>query len=226
VKRGLAGLAVVVCAVLFQAPAHAAESIQPGDVLYSDDASCTLGFVVQGMGQTYFLTAAHCVKPAAQVTLDDGTVLGRAVAEGSTLDTPTDPADDWALIEVRAELVPLVSGAVRGHPGTPSGVALSGETSFGDLIAHSGWGIPFFVTDVTREQRYGVLVDQDQGTWASVGPDTYGDSGGPVIHVDTGKALGLVAQVCLGTCTSIGPTVEGILSRAALAGYNLTLRTA
>ena len=226
VKRGLAGLAVIALAILFPVPAHAA-SIQPGDAMSSGDAGCTLGFVVDGrQGQTYFLTAAHCVKVPAQVQLDDGTILGGSVAEGSSLDEPSDPADDWALIRVRDELVSSVSGLVRGHAGTPTGVALAGETAFGDVIEHSGWGIPFFFTNVTREQRYGVLVQQTAGTWASVGPDSYGDSGGPVVHVATGKAVGLVAQLCLGTCTSIGPSVEGILARTAEAGYHLTLRRA
>jgi hypothetical protein len=31
--------------------------------------------------------------------------------------------------------------------------------------------------------------------------------------------------MCLGTCTSVGPTIEGIFARAADAGYQLALVT-
>ena len=32
------------------------------------------------------------------------------------------------------------------------------------------------------------------------------------MHVETGRALGLVSRLCLGTCTSVGPTIEGIFA--------------
>lgn len=225
VRRGLAALGAV--AMVLVAPARAdAASIQPGDFMSSGGKSCTLGFVATSGADTFFLTAAHCVEPNAPVELADRTILGDAVAEGdATTEIPATSAD-WALVRVRPHLVANVVGAVRGTAGTPSGVALEGETGLGDLIKHSGYGLGFDMIDVTREQRYGVLVDQSDGEWASIGSDIFGDSGGPVIHVASGRALGLVSRLCIGTCTSLGPTIEGIFQQAADAGYQLTLRTA
>lgn len=224
VRRGLAALAIVALAALLPMHAANAGSIQPGDFMQNGDKGCTLGFVVTSGVDTYFLTAAHCVDVPSEVVLADGTVVGDAVAEGSSVDEPPDPADDWALVQVRPHLLSSVVSAVRGGS-TPTGVATSADTGLGDLIKHSGYGIPWDITNLTREQRYGVLWSEDDGTWASIGPDTFGDSGGPVVHVSSGKALGLVSRLCLGTCTSIGPTIAGIFDRAAAIGYPLQLRT-
>ena len=222
-KRGLAGLALVIAAALLPLRPASAASIQPGDFMRQGDKGCTLGFVVTSGADTYFLTAAHCVDVPSEVSLVDGTVLGDAVVEGSPIADPPRPEDDWALIRVRPHLVSSVVSTVRGGS-APSGVATESETRQGDLLKHSGYGIPWEITNLTREQRFGVLMFQDAATWASIGPDTFGDSGGPVVHVGTGKALGLVSRLCLGTCTSIGPSIEGIFARAAAAGYPLQLR--
>ncbi len=224
VKRGLACLAIALIGVLLPLRPAGAASIQPGDFMREGDKGCTLGFVVTSGPDTYFLTAAHCVDVPSEVTIFDGTVLGDAVAEGSAIAEPPRATDDWALVRVRPSLVGSVVPTVRGGS-APSGVASAVETGLGDLVKHSGYGVPWEITNVTREQRYGVLLDQDATTWSSIGPDTYGDSGGPVVHVATGKALGLVSRLCLGTCTSAGPTIEGIFAQAAAAGYPLVLRT-
>jgi hypothetical protein len=224
VKRGLAGLAIVLISALLPLRTADAASIQPGDYMRDGDKGCTLGFVVTSGAETYFLTAAHCVTVPSEVTLSDGTVLGDAVAEGNAVDVPFNEADDWALVQVRPHLVPSVVPTIRGG-GAPSGVAVAGETRLGDLIKHSGYGTPWDMTPLTREQRWGVLLTQDSARWMSIGLDTFGDSGGPVVHVGTGKALGLVSRVCFGTCTSVGPTIEGIFAQAASLGYPLVLRT-
>lgn len=41
----------------------------------------------------------------------------------------------------------------------------------------------------------------------------------------SGKALGIVSQPCIGTCSEEGPTVQGIVSDAARSGFPVTLRT-
>jgi hypothetical protein len=228
VKRGLAALGVVAMLLFSQAiaPTHAgAASIQPGDFMHSDGKSCTLGFVATSGADTFFLSAAHCVEQSAPVELADGTILGDVVTEGDAESEIPATSRDWALIRVRPHLVANVVAAVRGSAGTPTGVALESETGFGDLIKHSGYGLGFDMIDVTREQRYGVLVDHSTGEWVSIGSDIFGDSGGPVIHVATGRALGLVSRLCVGTCTSLGPTIEGVFQQAAAAGYPLVLRT-
>src|ERR1051325_472641 len=105
VKRALAGLAAAALVVLLSPVRAGAASIEPGDFMTSDGAGCTLGFVVTSASDTFFLTAAHCVKVPPQVKLEDGTLLGDAVAEGSSEDVPRDVSQDWALIRVRPEIV-------------------------------------------------------------------------------------------------------------------------
>jgi hypothetical protein len=57
------------------------------------------------------------------------------------------------------------------------------------------------------------------------GPIHWGDSGGPLVHRRTGKALGIVSRLCIGACTEEGPTVQGILAKAASRGFTVTLKT-
>ena len=45
------------------------------------------------------------------------------------------------------------------------------------------------------------------------------------MHVKTGKALGIVSRLCAGACSEEGPTVQGILAKAAARGFPVTLRT-
>lgn len=222
VRRGLAGLAIVLCGALLPLHPAGAASIQPGDFMRSGSKGCTLGFVATSGADTFFLTAAHCVEMAAEVLLADGTAVGDVVAEGSSMDVPPSAADDWALVRVRPHLVGDVVPTVRGG-GAPSGSVAVGEAGLGDPIKHSGYGLPWDITSLTREQRVGLLLQQDADTWSSIGPDTHGDSGGPVVHLGTGRALGLVSRMCLDLCTSTGPTIEGIFARAAAAGYVLSL---
>ena len=52
-----------------------------------------------------------------------------------------------------------------------------------------------------------------------------GVQGGPLVHIGTGRALGIVSRLCAGTCSEEGPTVQGILAKAASRGFSVTLRT-
>jgi hypothetical protein len=38
-------------------------------------------------------------------------------------------------------------------------------------------------------------------------------------------SLGIVSRLCIGLCEEEGPTVEGILAKAAAAGFSVTVRT-
>jgi hypothetical protein len=40
-----------------------------------------------------------------------------------------------------------------------------------------------------------------------------------------GKALGIISRLCAGACSEEGPTVQGILAKAASRGFAVTLRT-
>lgn len=191
--------------------------------MFTDVGGCTLGFAATGGGETYFMTAAHCVERVGDdVELEDGTVFADVAAIGDADDT----ARDWALLDVRNAFVPQVRGAVRGIPGTPTGSTTANETEAGDVLRFSGHGIPFFIDPITRENRYGVVVSDDGDMYTAVGMDSFGDSGGPIVHEASGKAYGLVSRLCLGVCTSEGPTIQGVLGKAAARGFALTLKRA
>ena len=57
----------------------------------------------------------------------------------------------------------------------------------------------------------------------------WGDSGGPVIHLDTGAALGIVSRLGVGTVPPselTGPTLPYIFAELAKAGFgNVALAT-
>jgi hypothetical protein len=224
--RSLGGVAIAAC--LFSlvqpaAPAFAAPLIQPGELSVSGDAGCTLSFVYDGGGGTYVGTAAHCVPDGvgADVALSDGTVFGDVAMIGNESTTAT----DWALIRVRTAHLGRVSPGVKGHPSVPRGVTTPAETALGDQTIVSGYGVGFDLTAATRERRVGLLTYDDSQIFTTLGASIFGDSGGPVVHKPTGKALGIVSRLCIGTCEMEGPTVQGILSQAAARGLSLSLRT-
>jgi hypothetical protein len=224
IRRGLF-LVVLLSGVLVPTRTDAAETIQPGDYMQTNVGACTLGFAATANSVTYFLTAAHCVDNVGQdVQLEDGTVFADVAVEGSNSDLPG-TADDWALLTVRSAFASRVVGAVRGIPGSPSGIAQSNETAMLDVLRISGHGIPWFVDPITRENRYGVITYQDAEVYEAIGMDTNGDSGGPIVHQPSGQAFGLVSRLCLPLCTSEGPTIEGVFTKARARGYALTLKT-
>ena len=93
------------------------------------------------------------------------------------------------------------------------------DTLTGDSIQLSGYGLGYGTTQPTQEQRTAIMGLDDAETYDVSGPIHWGDSGGPLVHKRTGKALGIVSRLCAGACSEEGPTVQGILAKAAAAGY-------
>ena len=222
-KRLIPLAALVVAAATLALPARAATTIQPGDYMGSSIGGCTLSFVYDSpSGAVYMGTAAHCVdKVGEDIELEDGRVFGDVALIGNADNTET----DWALIGVRDAFKSSVRAAVRGHPSYPKGYTRSNETAFADEVQFSGHGIPWFFTATTREKRTGLMGNDDAESYILTGSDTWGDSGGPIVHVRTGKAMGIVSRLCVGLCTSEGPTVEGIIAKAAAKGLTVSIRT-
>ena len=225
-KRTLVLLALAAAAVP-GTPASAANGfLQPGDYMVAGSAACTTNFVYDGTGslagKVYLGTAAHCVTNVGQDVADiNGTVWGDVAIIGNEGDTAT----DWAFIEVRAAHVSRVRAFVKGHSQYPTGVTTPGETAFGDRVQVSGYGLGFDLVSHTQEKRQAILTYDDASVHDVAGPIDFGDSGGPHVHIPTGKALGIVSRLCVGTCTETGPTVQGILNQAAPRGFTVTLRT-
>ena len=226
--RVLCVTAVAAGAFLAPSAGAAGELIQPGAYSQSGSSACTLNFVYDGVagtataGRTFVGTAAHCVSAVGDdVAFRNGEAFGDVAVIGDENAT----APDWALIEVRPEYLSRVSPAVKGHSSYPTGVTSPQDTALGDLVQVSGFGTGYDATTFTQESRVGVMNYDDEEIYDLVGPVHFGDSGGPIVHIATGKALGIVSRLCVGVCTEEGATVEGLLAKAAAAGFPVTLRT-
>lgn len=224
--RHLLAVAACLAATAIAQPAVAAGTIQPGAYMESGGAACTLNFVYDGTGskagKVYVGTAAHCVSNVgADVAIQSGEVFGDVAYLGDDGNT----AKDFALIEVRTAFLSRVSAAVKGYPQYPTGVATPADTGTGDLIQNSGYGLGFDVTAATREKRQSVLTFQNTEYFEVIGALMFGDSGGPFVHIETGRALGIESRVCIGACTDEGASVQGIIAKATAAGFPIVLRT-
>ena len=215
-------LTVLALLALAPAAAQAATTLQPGAYHETDAGSCTLNFAYNGGGKTYLGTAAHCVERVGQRVRDIEGVEFGSVAFIGNADTT---AWDFAFIEVDAEDLGRTSAAVKGHPAFPKGSTVPAETLTGDSIQLSGYGLGYGTTTTTQEQRTAVMGFDDTQIYTVSGPIHWGDSGGPLVHRRTGKALGIVSRLCAGACSEEGPTVQGILAKAASRGFPVTLKT-
>ena len=223
--RSLLLPAVVALSVVAPAgAAQAAQTLQPGAYHESSSGSCTLNFAYTGpSGETLLGTAAHCVTEGVgqRVSDLDGIEFGTVSFMGDENSTEW----DFAFIKVDAEDVSRVRSSVKGYPMYPKGFTTPTETATGDVIQVSGYGLGFGTTRLTQEQRKAVLSYDDAEIHTLTGPVIFGDSGGPFIHVRTGKALGIVSRLCVGLCSEEGPTVQAMIAKAASRGYSVTLRT-
>ena len=222
----IALLAATTLGLVAPGPAAAGDPLQPGAYVETTVGGCTLNFVYDGTGanagKVYIGTAAHCVEKVGDPVWDRaGDNFGTVAFIG---DAEVNP-HDYAFIEVASGHVGRVSPAVKGHPAYPVGYTTHTETQAGDLIQLSGYGVPFGVSRPTQEQRLATLVYDEPTHFGVAGVLSWGDSGGPLVHIPTGKALGIESRLCTGPCTDTGPTLEGILAKAAAAGFPVTLRT-
>jgi hypothetical protein len=221
-KTLLSAAATLALAAALPQAARAAVTLQPGAYHETDAGSCTLNFAYSGGGRTYLGTAAHCVASIGQRVRDiDGTEFGSVAFIGDASTTEW----DFAFIEVDAEDLGRVSPAVKGHPTFPRGSTTAAETLTGDSIQLSGYGLGYDTTPATQERRQAIMGFDDAELYTVTGPIHWGDSGGPLVHIRTGRALGIVSRLCAGACSEEGPTVQGILAKAASRGFAVTLRT-
>lgn len=223
--------------------------IQPGAPIQNQ---CTLGWVFDGVssqkGHVYVATAGRCVHRERERVLLlsglDGTpvlTIGRVARLVSSSDGAYDECGgsvDYALIRVANEHLSLVDPSMKGHPAMPTGVVREEDALSYSVLRFSGYGNGFHHSEVTRQNRLGLLHHLDSCIWSGAGgtasPATppWGDYGGPVAGMDGGEAVGVVGDACItlptapGKCNGLGgTTVERILKDAATRGLSLKLRT-
>lgn len=210
-------------------------------------------------GKVFFGTAAHCIAGKRNASIDHQWGFNAAgTSNGGYLLASTDFArfakvsylgdygdsvnggkgvengvpgtqHDFALLEVQPAYLSKVAPSVRGHPASPSGYTLSSQTRQGDLLWHSGHGTIYSDVQAIRENHAGILYSDNPATYVEVGSSVPGDSGGPILHAASGKALGIVSSSSVGIglppVRDVGPTVEGVLAELASLGIHVTLRT-
>lgn len=230
----LLALSVSALAVGAAPAAGTAGVIQPGDVLYATGlagtdvlSQCTLGFVFDGIGANagavYISADTGCVGAVGSSVSTEGHANFGVVAfrtQGIN--------SDFALIQIHSGFVPLVDGSVKGHPGYPTGFTTAAETNPGDLLQISGYGVDHSAD--TQESRVAVVtLDNDLAhlAYGAFAPD---DVGGPLVHIPTGKALGVISTTCTtnpaSPCSEYGPSIPAVVSYAAAGGISVKLRTA
>lgn len=76
-----------------------------------------------------------------------------------------------------------------------------------------------------------VLWSDTGTTYRVEAPIVFGDSGGPVLHEPTGKAIGIVSHIVAGCCAGPGvwvqgPNVHHLIAEATDDGFEIELLTA
>jgi hypothetical protein len=216
--------AAAVAAVLVPAPARAVpptKPIQPGAEVQIGGAFCTLNFVFRSGSAYYIGTAGHCAASTGQ------RALAGSLDFGSVVFTRNDATLDFALIRIDAGDVDQMEPAVRQWGG-PTGILGRTAGAQGDVVNFYGYGLVLGSLAQTRP-RQGVLVSYGSTHYQMDAPAVNGDSGAPVLHAETGRALGIVSEYGFNETiptTDYGPTMANIRDRLETAGYDLTLVTA
>jgi pyruvate/2-oxoglutarate dehydrogenase complex dihydrolipoamide acyltransferase (E2) component len=233
--------ALLLLAFALPAPAQA-YVIAPGVRANFPMSSCTLNFVFDGTGpaagRVFAGAAAHCGERVGDaVRVGDGLgqvgeVVGAVAARGAYPDDDPDVEidNDWLLVEIQPRFHADVDPAVQGHPEFPARVTTTAEMRSQDVLQFSGWGNATEATQPTREQRQGYWLGGDDRSYEAVVLVSPGDSGGPVVDVKTGGALGIVSTVVGVFATPgfflQGPTVSQLIAQAAAQGLPVQMRIA
>lgn len=201
-------VALVATLVPSAATAEVAQTqIQPGARISTPIGSCTTNFVfTNSAGRLFIGTAGHCAEVGDRIESANGTEFGTVVTSENNY-----PVSDFALILIDTEDEHLVSPAMR-YWGGPTGMTSRADVAQGDQILSYGYGIGFGTTEQTR-RRAGLLWTYGPQAYSAFIAGTPGDSGGPIVHAASGKALGVIDVLKAGSPQG-GTTIENVLARA------------
>jgi hypothetical protein len=183
--------------------------IQPGARISTPKGSCTTNFVFENAsGRLFIGTAGHCADVGDRIKSANGTEFGTIVTSENKY-----PVSDFALILIDIEDENLVSPQMR-YWGGPTGITSREDVKQGDVILTYGYGLGFGSTEYTR-RRAGVLWNYGIQSYSAFIGGAPGDSGGPIVHAATGKAIGVIDVLQPGAPVG-GTTIENVLGRAKL----------
>lgn len=141
-------------------------------------------------------------------------------------DVPGEAPEDWALIRIDNPENASVSVA---HWSGPSGLPEPGMIQPDDILCHYGWG-DFFRHHEMTQPRCGTLAyfrtHNGIDTFRMRGTAWAGDSGSPVIHYETGQAVGLLVRGEITFHLWGGMDICEMMERFSAHGFDLELATA
>lgn len=191
---------------------------------------CTFNFVYFSPGtkkaasKAYIGTAGHCTDKLGEVAEHPELgPVGEVVYDSDLVGSDV----DFSLIELDPKIVPQTNPTVL-HWGGPTRSATPEDLAVGDQVDVYGYGIGVGLTEQTRP-RYGFLVGFNDKEYQADMPAVNGDSGSPLIHHETGAALGIISRYGIDgvpPSTDIGPLMGWIFDELEAAGFgNVALAT-
>ena len=194
---------------------------------------CTFNFVFYKPGtakdapKAYIGTAGHCTeKVGEEIAPTELGTIGKVVYDSDLRPEAEEGFYvDFSLIELLPEFVSKTNPEVL-HWGGPTRIATDEDLAQGDQIDVYGYGLGFGLREETRP-RYGVLFSWTEEEYQADMPAVNGDSGAPLIHHETGAALGIISRYgfTVPPSTDLGPRLGWILDELAKAGFDVRLAT-
>ena len=200
--------------------------LRPGSSL---GGRCTFNFVFYKPGtgtkapKAYIGTAGHCTDAIGEDVVQPALgKIGKVVYDSDIVKSTV----DFTLIEIDPAMVSKTNPTVLSWGG-PTRVVSQQELAVGDRVNVYGYGIGVGANEATRP-RYGYLVAFNDTEYQADMPAVNGDSGAPLIHHETGAALGIISRYgfTVPPSTDQGPLMPWILSELGKAGFKVTLATA
>jgi len=188
----------------------------------SFDGKCTFNFVFYKPGakgkapKGYIGTAAHCTDKLGEVAANPEVgEIGKVVYDSDLAES----AVDFSLIELEPKVIGRTNPEVLGWGGPTRSVSQK-DLAVGDQVDVYGYGVGVGATEQTRP-RYGFLVAYNKQEYQADMPAVNGDSGAPLIHHETGAALGIISRYGLTVppSTDLGPLMPWIFKELKAAGF-------
>lgn len=188
---------------------------------------CTYNFAYYTPGtakaapKAYIGTAGHCTDTLGErMRHPELGEIGTVVYDSDLVQSPV----DFSLVELDPAIVSKTNPTVL-HWGGPTRVINEEDLAVGEQIDVYGYGVGVGINEATRP-RYGYLVGFTENEYQADMPAVNGDSGAPLLHHQSGAALGIISRYGIEgvpPSTDMGPLMPWILEELGKAGFNVRL---